>query len=243
MNPTGTKTLRFKNVTEVQFSWQLKSGATTTTPKLVSACSDNWMAPSGTNEGQEAVFDSYVSKKLVRYTWKLSNFRVFIQTTTTQPAVGTAPPVTDVQVTEMPEWVFWYYRLQTMINADKPPANTDEGRYTKFCKSNCHSKIWGSTPIPYRRMDWYAGTYANAFQTTTGKYLKLEAWMNAFGAMNYNYPSGVDGMPTPDIYLLPDDPYPSSAFNTTGVTRVVDIWVLADLHSYSTWKLLKPVTK
>ena len=115
MNPYGKRTLKFKNTTEISLRWSFNSATTVATPVRVQNMHTQWMPPPGTHELQEAIFSNYFHKKLKKYTWKMANLRVFIETTTTLPAVGTAPAVTDTQLVEMPEWVFWYWRQQTVM--------------------------------------------------------------------------------------------------------------------------------
>lgn len=243
MNPYGKRTLKFKNISEISLQWTFKAGTTAATPLRIQTMHNNWMPGPGTNEVQEAIWNNYYHKKLKKFTWKISNFRVFIETTTTLPAVGTAPPVTDTQIVEMPEWVFWYWRQQTEANAI-PPATDDEGRYVKFCKTNCHSKIWGKLPISANKTNWISENYNNSFRlgtTGAGVYTNMDNYLSAVGATMYGPGVSASNVACADIHLMPDDPYPAAIYSSpAGVTRTVTFNVNCDVHTYTTWNLLKP---
>lgn len=243
MNPYGKRTLKFKNVSEISLEWVFKAGTTAATPLRVQTMHNNWMPPPGTNQLQEAIWTEYWHKKLKKMTWKMSNFRVFIETTTTLPAIGTAPPVTDTQIVEMPEWVFWYWRQQTETNIT-PPDTNDEGRYTKFCKKNCHSKIWGTVPISANKTNWVDADYATSFRvggTTPGLYTNMDNFLADVGATTYGPGTPSANVACADIHIMPDDPYPPSVYSSpTGVTRTVRFNVMCDVNTYTTWSLMKP---
>lgn len=242
MSSTGTRTLRFKNVTEVQFSYTLNFGSTGTTPQRLQTMHTKWMSDPGTNEVQEAIFDKYLHKKLAKFTWNLRNFRLFIETRTTVATIGTAPPVTDIQIVEAPRWVYWYWRQQTEYNAN-PPAAQDEGRYTRFVCNGPNSKIYGKVPFPYKNMQWVNGLYANLFNPTSGLYPNLDTYLQDTDGAIYGSKT-TSGVPVADIHIMPDDPYPSTFFPnpTTGTTRTVILHIQFDQTTYATWKLLRPVT-
>ena len=242
MNPTGSMALRFKNVTEVSSSWTLNNNSTpTTTPYRIQSMHDSWMPPPSTHELQEAIWNAYTHKKLIKYTWKMTNFRFLIETRTTMPAVGSAPPVTDVQLSEPKEWVLWYWRQQTESDTT-PPAANDESRYTKFCIKDCKSHIWGKFPTSYRRMNYVNDSYNTCFNSVTGTYANLDTYLNSVANVSYGLPQGVSNMPNPDVHIMPDDPYPTGVYSESGVTRAVQMTVMFDVYSYTTWSLIKPVT-
>lgn len=243
MNPYGTRSLRFKNITEINWKIDLSYGTTQTSPNRIQTIHTNWMAPPGTNEVQEAIFNNYQHKKLKSFSWKLDNWRMFIETRTTVAAIGSAPATTDVQIVEAPNWVYWYWRQQTETNTT-PPAAGDESRFTRFIARNPKSKIWGRIPIAYNRMDWVTGTYRSLFSTSPSTpFTNLDNYLKALGNTSYQY-SATDssGMPCSDIHIMPDDPYPTTFYPnpTTGTTRTVSLHIVVDMHTYTSWKLMKP---
>lgn len=245
MNPYGGRTLCFHNVTEVDISWNLNSTTTATQPTRIQTMHTSWMAKPGTNEIQEAIWNSYEHKILKSYSWKIDNMRLFIETTTVIPATSPQTvPTTDTQIVEMPEWVIWYWRQQTESETT-PPTSVDEGRFSKVCLKNCHSKIWGKVPVSCRNatMD----SYSTAFATTSGSWINLDNYLAQHMNRSYdnNMSSGVpnaSGMPCPDIWVMPDDPYPAAAYTAGGVTRTVRLYMTMDVHSYARWNLFKPQT-
>jgi len=236
------KLIGFKNVVEIAIDWDLTKTITATGPKVVTGPSVAWMAPPGTNEFQEAMWNATVYRKLKSVTYRFNNIRTFITTTTTLPAQGSAPPVTDTQTVEMPEWVFWYYKNMVDKEATPPNAN-DESRYTKLCKKNCYSGIWGKVPLNYKKMSWVTGSYATNF-TKESRNTVLENYLADHGATVY----GLGTTPTIDItnrvstgtfWIMPDDPYPSSFYTDSTITRTVRISVVADCTTYTKWKIFK----
>lgn len=237
MNGPGRQVLRFKNVNEISFGWKLSFAQPATQPVQISAANDEWMSQPGTNDRQEAIWNTYNFKKLRSLRWRLTNIRIFMEVTTTLPAVGTAPPVTDIQVTEVPEWVFWYWRMLSSGNTF-PPASNHESRYSRMCKKNCNSSISGFVPINYKKMNWITSTYS-AFATGQ-PYASLKqyfsdvgnGWMSAL-AEDANH------VWSPNIYIMADDPFPANFYPnpTAGVTRTVQLTVLADMITYATWSL------
>ncbi|AXH74045.1 MAG: putative capsid protein [Circoviridae sp.] len=245
MSPIGCRKLRIKNVNEIQYSWDLNNSTPATLPKRMQEMHTQWMAPPGTNELQEAIFDRYQYKKLFKYSWKLSNFRVFLQTVTKTKASADvqAPAVTDTQITELPDWVFWYWRMCVSGNAF-PPAAGDESRYSKFCRKSCFSSIKGFVGIPSHTNAWTLDSYETSFKTSGGSYNNLDTYLAAvIHSGTYGPNTSTGSVPSPDIYIMPDDPYPSTYYPATGdVVRTAKITIVADMTTYSTWKLKMPKT-
>jgi hypothetical protein len=247
MNPIGSRILRFKNVTEVYWTWKLDATNPTTTPKRVQAMHTNWMSLPGTNDVQEAVFDNYLYKQLTKFSWRISNLRVFMETSTTTKSISlsgtpaeTAPAATDIQVQELPDWVFWYWRMLVSGNTTNPPAD-HESRFTKFCKKDCHSAIRGYVPIDTRRSTWISGTYNDTFKEG-GSLRNLDTYQSSTLNTSYGIAESATTVCSPDIYVMPDDPFPSSFYPKPGgsVSRTVEITVMADIYTYSTWRLKSP---
>lgn len=244
MSVPGYRLVRFKNVVELNTKWDFAYGNTASSPLRIQAGHTKWMGPSGTNPLQEAIFNSFNYKKLVKYTYSLTNLRVFLETRTTTKQQGAGativPAVTDVQITELPDWVFWYWR-QIVSGNVTPPDKNDESQFTKFCKKNCYSAIRGFVPVTSHTNNWVTDNYAAAFGvgTTAGKYSNLDTYLqNANTTGNFGVPPGATTQFSPDIWVMPDDPYPPSFYppSTDIVTRTSQIVVMADLCCYTTWK-------
>lgn len=236
MTPSSCRLVRFKHVNEWQHTWELSSGSTFCGPIRIQDMHSRWMAPPDTNELQEAIFNSYNHKKLRNMSWKMDNIRIWVETRTTVATIGTAPPVTDIQVVEAPAWVMWVWR-QLASGDTVPPAASDESRYERHLISNPRSKIWGKVPINQLRTSWINNTYSSAFDTTSGAYNNMDTFLNAISNTPTGLPSGVDKQCSPDIHIMPDDPYPTSIYSESGVTRTVKLHVIADITTFTTWKL------
>lgn len=232
--------VRFKNITELNWTYNLAFGSTGTQPVRIQSMHTSWMAPPGTNEVQEAIFNNYQHKKLAKYSWKIDNWRMFIETRTTLPAVGNAPPVTDISIVEAPNWVYWYWRQQTEANAT-PPAAGDESRYTKFLARHPKAAVWGKLPISYKRMNWFTGTYRTLF-TPSASWANLDNYLKDMGQMTYDTTGTASAMPCADIWVMPDDPYPQTFYPNpnTNLVRTVQLHVVADMHTYASFKCMKP---
>lgn len=238
MNGPVSRIIRFKNITEATISYTLSSSAPTTAPVRIQTGHTDWMAPPGTNPMPEALWDQYYAHKLLRYSWKMTNFRIFIETRTTMPAVGSAPAVTDVQISEVPEWTFWYWRQRTEQNPT-PPSASDESMMVKFVKRHCRSHIWGKVPCA-KNTRWLDGRYSVEFDRTTGTYKNMDTFLKDVGFSAYGITETESNMPCADIHLMPDDPFPSTFYSETGVTRVVKMTIMYDYHSYATWNAYNP---
>lgn len=245
MSPLGRRLVRFKDITEITYGWKLTNAGTVTSPQRIQNMHSKWMAPPKTNETPEALFDSYKYKRLKKYSYKITNFRIFLETITTTKASGSpmnAPAVTDTQIAELNDWVFWYWRLLASGNT-QPPAKEDESRYTKFCRKNCQSAIRGYVPLPSKTMAWINEDYTTAFNTTSGTYNNLDNYLGTvIHSGTYGPVTGAGNVPSPDIFIMPDDPYPSSFFPGAGGTieRIVNLTVVADVQKYATWELKCP---
>lgn len=235
MTPTRVRYVRFKQVNEWSSVWNLSVNTKYTTPVRCQTFHTNWMAPPNTNELQEAIFNSYNHKKLKKYTWKMDNIRLWVETRTTVQSIGGAPATTDIQVVEAPAWVLWVWR-QLSSGDVTPPAYNDESRYERHLISSPKSKVWGKVPINQARTAWITNTYDAAFGSS-GVYTNLDTFLNAVSNTPTGLPIGTDRQVSPDIHIMPDDPYPSTFYDEATVTRSVKLHMIADLTSYTTWKL------
>lgn len=250
MNSYSTRTLRFKNLQEVSYTWDLNSTTATTAPVRVQTMHTQWMPPPNTHELQEAIFNNYRYKRLHKYFGKITNIRLFLETTTTvkSQSVGspaqTAPATTDIQIAELHDWVFWYWRMIVSGN-NAPPAKDDESRYTKFCRKNCYSSIKSYVPFSPKDVTWASANYDTMFATTNGTAVNLDNYLKDFLKAGYfSDAPATTTMPSADLWIMPDDPYPTSFYPpvTSATTRSAKLVVLADVVSYSTWKLRCPRT-
>lgn len=57
-----------------------------------------YMPPPGRNPLQEAAWSSFESARLAKFTWKADNFRLFVETQTTEAAAGAFPANQSVEV-------------------------------------------------------------------------------------------------------------------------------------------------
>jgi hypothetical protein len=246
MSPLSSRLLRFKEVNEITATWKLTNTEPTTNPLRVQNMHSVWMSPPGTNELQEAIWNSYRYHKLMKYTWKMANMRVFLETVTVTKATGSplnAPAVTDTQIVELKDWVFWYWRMLVSGNTN-PPDKNDEGRYTKFCRRDCNSSIRGYVPIPSKTEAWMQGSYGSHFASNAPD-ANLDVFLNSYlKAGTYGPNTSTATVPSPDLYIMPDDPYPKTFFPAPGgeIQRIVTLSVVADVYKYTTWKCKCPLT-
>lgn len=203
---------------------------------------DNWMPPPGRNPLQEAAFSSFENGRLAKFTWKADNFRLFMETDTSELAVGTLPAQHEVDIKEVPRWKLWYFRQQTGVHGVAPPADTEE-RFQKFMIWNGKSKIWGSVPIPMKHISWTGKSYQQMFDPSTGTYKTLYNYLESLSPVNFRDASGVSHAPTGAIWLMPDDPLPKDSYGPVGAvtTRTVKLTLVVDVHTYTTWHMLKQI--
>lgn len=239
MSSPGIKTLRLHNVTESSMSWTLNAATPVTGPLVNNTIEQNWVPPQANIVLQESIWDSYLSHKLLKLTWKLDNFRVFVTTQVTVPAVGAAPATTDTQTVEMKEWKFWYWR-KAISSYNTPPSNDAEEQYSSFCHKDCHDGIWGTVKPNTSKLQWDTRQYAAFHNAYTGSTLNnLPAFLFDHDDNSAGIPSSPGLMKSSSVYILPDDPYPNSFYSHNGTTTVVTFTVMFDCHSYTTWSCRK----
>jgi len=102
-------------------------------------------------------------------------------------------------------------------------------------------KIFGSVPIPSGNMNSFDGTYATLVTSQSNRYSNMDNYLLDYGC-NYttatgNAPPTTAQMPTGDIYLTLDDPYPGTWYNNFGVVATVQYTCTYDVTTYSTWSM------
>lgn len=245
MSLTNVAYLRFKNVTEQQVIWNLANNSAVAQPAVVNPATE-WMAHPGTNNLQESVWDKFWSKMLVKFNWKIKNIRVWISVTTTIDSTGTGASVTTTnEVTNPKEWVLWYYRQLTSGTAEHPPAS-EEGRFTRTVVRGANSSIWGSIPLRPNTARYIIENYETSFKASTGTYVSLQDYL--FKSRNYtpsNVTEDATSTPSQNIWIMPDDPFPSDFYKPNATTLVkfrnVQVNMVFDCYQYATWKLLRNV--
>jgi hypothetical protein len=240
-NEPMCRLLKIKNLTETTLSWDFFSpGSTTSQPSRIQVGHQNWI-PNPTNlTVKEALFDSYVSKKLLKFTYKYTNWRILLNTRQTAPAQvttgGTAPAATTTATTVLTKWPIFYWRMGSENQATTPPAGA-EARFTQKMITPTAS-IWGKVPVNSARMNGFTGSY-NDLYTQFGN---SDTYLNAFGNNGSDANGGAlapGNMYVPDIYIMPDDPYPSSWFTLFNGTASANISIMCDVICYTTWALRK----
>jgi len=247
MNPNNWQMLKMKNITEVSLSWTLiTGGAVSTTPKRIQTTHTNWMPRPATHELQEAIWNTYYHKLLTKFRYAIKDMRMFIETVSTYDAIGTAAATTQVTIDEPKEWVLWYWR-QLNEGATDPPQANDESRYTRKVLRSMDSVITGFVPLNNKRAKMITDPYAIAFEKSTGLYDNMDQYLLL--SDNYtpvNRSNNSTSVPCGDIWCMPDDPYPNSYYAPDTTTKLkerrVNITIEFDIHTFATWKLLKPIT-
>lgn len=237
MNPYGTRLLRVKNFKSLSFTWALNNTTKTCASTYFDPDTD-WMPRSGVMDLQEAIWESYVHKKLVSFKWRLNNIRLFMETTTELPSAAPYPAEKEVSITEVPNYVFWYWRQQTAAGAPTD-VDSETARFSKLIARGPKAGISGFIPINTR--DWTTLSYVQAFgsSSTPAGYANVKTYLTAVKGTDYDIQS-IDGNPTCRTYIKPDDPLPGGAY--ADPVRTVKMFVTGDLTHYITWKLMKTKT-
>jgi len=234
----NSRLIRLKNTFEATYYGVLSNSSPGTTMTRSQAIHNNWMPPSDKIVMNEQIWNAYDSHKLMKFTWRMDNFRIFITTRTQLAAVTTpiaTPAVIDSSTVEMPEWKIWYWRMWYSSNTF-PPPNDAEHSMSSFCHKNCKDGIWGKVNV---RPDMNIPTQSNyaAWLTTMGN--NSDTALNLLKVPAVDTTGGIQNMPSPDIYMMPDDPFPSAFYNQAGTSKTVEFTMTMDCHSYTTWRLMK----
>lgn len=241
MNPLGVRVLKFHNITESYFTWTYTYANPTASPQQIRTADEYWMPSPGKNPVAEAIWNSFESARLAKFTWKITNFRVFLDTDTSEQAVGPGPASHTNDIKELPTWVFWYFRQMTNVNGASPTAD-DEERFQRFVRYNPNTKIWGTLPVPMKQMSWINKSYTAAFDRTTGSLKFQRVYLDTTMVTDYGATAS-SGTPTPTVWLMPDDPLPKDSYGPVGsvLTRTCKLTVMCDVHTYSTWHMMKQI--
>lgn len=245
MNPNRFQILKFKNVSEVNFEWNLSTGGTvTTTPLRCQTSHTNWMPAPGNNDLQEAIWNNYLHHLLVKYRYRIRSMRLFANTLSTVTSTSLTTPVNTVTETqeELKDWVIWYWRQLNEGDATPPNANNEE-RYSRLRMRGQNSSISGFVPLNTKRAAMITGTYSDNFGNATGNIKNMDNYLQT--SNNYtpvNLSGNTSSVPCGDVWIMPDDPYPLSYYEatTTVKNRQVKFTLMCDIETYATWKCLKP---
>lgn len=228
-------------------TWSMSSGAlTATTPKRIQTSHTNWMPKPGNNDLQEAIWDNYLHHLLVKYRYRLRSMRLFINTISTLASAGVPTTVNTVTETqeELKDWIIWYWRQLNEGDSNPPDANNEE-RYTRKRMSGQNSSISGFVPLNNKRAHMVTGKYQDLFNSTNGTCVNMDNYLSL--TKNFtpvNTSDNTTSVPCGDIWIMPDDPYPTTYYATDSriKDRVVEMTLMLDVETYSTWKCVKPRT-
>lgn len=240
-NELMSRILKIKNLTETTIQWDYyMPDHSTSQPVRLQVGHTNWILNPTHLTVKEHIFDSYVTKKLLKFTYKYTNWRVMLNTRQTAPTqvttVGSAPAATTCSTKVLEKWPLFFWRMGSENQAVAPPAGA-EARFTQKMITPT-SSIGGKVPVNSARMNGFTGSY-NQLYTTFGN---SDTYLKAFGNNGSDANGGAmsDGnMYVPDIYVMPHDPFPESWLILFNGTASANISIMCDVICYTTWALRK----
>lgn len=191
------------------------------------------------------IWDSYGSKKLIRYTYKFSNFRLVYDQNVAY-AAKTEPftaPASQVTSTVQPaKFTLWYWKLNSGVNVSGIPTLSDEAMMKKVTITHPNKgHIWGKVPINTAKMNSVHDTYDHFVTDSSGAMANMDNFLLRY---DNTYQIGPTGNPsnanqyTGDVYIMPEDPYPSTWYvESATLSRNCTVSLVADCTCYSTWSL------
>lgn len=238
-NEPASRIIKIKNTAEANMTWNYNSTTVFGTAKRVSV-QDDWLPKAVEVAAKEAIWNSYVNKRLLKFTWKVTNFRAVLSTRQSSASTavpgGTAPAVQTLSNRPLNQWPMYYWRMTTNNQAAAPSPDA-EARYTLKIMKGRSDSIWGKVPVAVNRMNGFSGTYAELLAS----FSKWEDYSLAFLNTGYDkngYALDLSSQPTPDCYLLPDDPFPATWYTSLGA-NYAEISLVYDIETFTTWGLYK----
>jgi hypothetical protein len=218
----------YKNVVEQAWTWTLNQTTTGTKPQFQNF-TDPWLPNKGVQSEADALWDRYKVHKLKSFSWKMDNFRMF-KTDHQVLAAATTPiaaPAIQVASTEqLPQWRIWYRRDH---DAAAETLNFDEEQFTVKNIFSLKSSVFG-------KQMYRANGAEPLMETVTSAQLHgmtFDQYLLKFVVCPEDFSLAKQAQ-TVGIFLMPDDPLPSTIYSAT---RTCTLTMVNDVTTYTTFSL------